>query len=111
MLKPGSILAGCIFILFQSCTNDKFETDPCETVSYAETIKPLVNLKCTVYGCHVSGFPPGDFNNYEVLKQKVYDGKLQAVVFDLKIMPPVNKLTDEETAALKCWIENGARPD
>lgn len=111
MLKPGSILVACLAILFLSCTNDKFESDPCAAVSYIETIRPLVNLKCAVYGCHVSGFPPGDFTGYEVLKQKVNEGKLQLVVFDLKIMPPVNKLTDEETALLKCWIANGAKAD
>ncbi|MEO8085234.1 MAG: hypothetical protein ABI763_00345 [Bacteroidota bacterium] len=66
-------------------------------------------MKCAVSGCHVSGFQPGDFTNYQVLKQKVDDGKLQLVVFDLKIMPPVNKLSDEETSIVKCWIANGAK--
>lgn len=109
MLKPECILAVCMIILFQSCTNDKFETDLCASVSYVETIQPIINMKCAVSGCHVSGFQPGDFTNYQVLKQKVDDGKLQLVVFDLKIMPPVNKLSDEETSIVKCWIANGAK--
>jgi len=111
MLKQGSMLVTVAIFLFQSCTNDKFETDPCATVSYEKTIQPLVNLKCAVYGCHVSGFLPGDFNRYEILKQKVDEGKLQLLVFELKTMPPVLKLTSEEAAILKCWISHGAQPN
>jgi hypothetical protein len=91
-----------------SCTNDKFKSDLCNEVSYSQTIKPLVNQKCAIAGCHVAGFQPGDFTNYEVLKEKVNDGKLQLVLFDLNIMPPVNKLSTEEKSLLRCWIESGA---
>jgi hypothetical protein len=66
-------------------------------------------MKCALSGCHVSGFPPGDFTNYEVLKKKVLDGKVQKVVFELSIMPPTDKLTASETSVLKCWIDNGAK--
>ena len=98
----------CAVLLLQSCTTDKYETDPCAEVSFLENIQPLVNLKCAVSGCHVQGFQPGDFTNYEVIKEKVTEGKLQRMVFELGIMPPVNKLSAEEMSLLKCWVENGA---
>ena|SRR5690349_16662291 len=92
-----------------SCADDKFETDPCSSVSYVETVRPLVDTKCAVAGCHVSGFQPGDFTVYEVLKQKAVDGKIQLMVFTLGNMPPVEKLSEEEKLELKCWIQSGAQ--
>jgi len=91
-----------------SCADDKFETDPCSSVSYVETVRPLVDTKCAVAGCHVSGFQPGDFTGYEVLKQKAVDGKILLMVFTLGNMPPVEKLSEEEKSQLKCWIQSGA---
>jgi len=95
-------------VSFLSCTNDKFETDPCSAVSYVETIRPLVESKCAFSGCHVEGFPPGDFTLYEVLKQKAEEGKIQLMVFSLGIMPPVHILTEEEKSQLQCWLQSGA---
>lgn len=102
------IASACVLFLIQSCTVDKFETDPCTAVSYAENIRPLISTRCAVAGCHVAGFQPGDFTRYEVLKQKVSEGKIQLMVFSVDNMPPVNKLSGEEKSALKCWIDNGA---
>ena len=95
-------------VLFISCTKDKFETDPCLLVSYVETVRPLVETKCAITGCHVSGFQPGDFTSYEVLKKKADEGKIQLMVFNLGIMPPDKNLTEGEKTNLKCWIESGA---
>jgi hypothetical protein len=109
MLKLECFIIAIGILSVQSCTRDKFETDPCSEVSFSQTIRPIINLKCAVAGCHVSGFQPGDFTQDEVLEKKVTDGKLQLVVFDLNIMPPVVKLTREEKSVLKCWMENGAK--
>ena len=96
-------------VSFLSCTNDKLETEPCSSVSYIETVRPLVETKCALAGCHVSGFQPGDFTSYEVLKQKAEEGKIQLMVFSLGNMPPVNKLSENEKFQLKCWIQSGAQ--
>lgn len=107
----------CLFVFSMglvsiwSCTNDKIETDPCSSVSYVETVRPLVERKCALAGCHVSGFQPGDFTEYDVLKQKATEGKIQLMVFTLGNMPPVNKLTDEEKSLLQCWIHSGAKKE
>jgi len=107
----------CLFVFSMglvsllSCTTDKFETDPCLSVSYVESVRPLVEKKCALAGCHVSGFQPGDFTDYEVLKQKAQEGKIQLMVFSLGNMPPVNKLTEEEKSLLHCWIQSGAKKE
>ena len=98
-------------VSFMSCTMDKFETDPCASVSYTETIRPLVASRCALPGCHVSGFQPGDFSDYAVLKQKVEKGTLQLMVLSLNNMPPSDKLSEEEKALLQCWIQSGATDD
>jgi hypothetical protein len=98
-------------VSFLSCTTDKIETDPCSSITYVETVRPLVETKCAITGCHVPGFQPGNFTSYDVLKQKAEDGKIQLMVFSLGNMPPVVKLTDKEKAELKCWIESGAHND
>jgi hypothetical protein len=98
-------------VSFLSCTTDKFETDPCFAVSYLETIRPMVESKCATSGCHVEGFQPGDFTKYEVLKQKAADGKIQLMVFNLGIMPPLHNLTETEKSQLQCWIQSGAQKD
>ena len=73
-----------------------------------ETVRPLVESKCALTGCHVSGFQPGDFTSCEVLKEKAQSGKIHLMVFSLGNMPPVYKLTEHEKSQLKCWIESGA---
>jgi hypothetical protein len=109
MRKRECFIIALSILSFQCCSRDKFETDPCAEVSYSQTIRPLVNSRCAVSGCHVAGFQPGDFTQYEILKKKAADGKIQLVVFDFNTMPPVYKLTSLEKSVLKCWVDNGAK--
>ena len=95
-------------MLLHSCTNDKIETDPCSEITYSETVKPLIHTKCALTGCHVSGFTPGDFTNYDVIRRKVTEGKIQLMVFELDLMPPDDTLTSDEKDKLKCWMSGGA---
>jgi hypothetical protein len=68
----------------------------------------MIQSKCAVSGCHVSGFQPGDFTQYETLKKKADDGKIQLMVFSLGNMPPENKLSSSEKSMLQCWLNAGA---
>jgi hypothetical protein len=111
MRKLFSLLPAYSIMSLLSCSHDKFETDTCGGISYSQTIVPLVNSRCAVSGCHVEGFQPGDFTDYEILKGKAADGKLQLMVFDLNLMPPQDKLTKEEKTILECWVANGATQD
>jgi hypothetical protein len=100
------------FLIFISCTKDKGlkpkEVPVCEP-SYTQEIQPMVLSKCATTGCHVPGFPFGDFTNYAGLKAKVDNGRVNTVI-ESKVMPPAYspQLTDEELTHLKCWISNGA---
>jgi hypothetical protein len=77
---------------------------------YEKEVRPIVIVKCAISGCHVSGFPFGDFQNYETLKQRVESGRVETLVFEQQLMPPAasQQLTGEEITTLKCWIKDGA---
>lgn len=80
------------------------------TAKYATDITTIINAKCALQGCHVSGSSFGNFIIYSELKKRVDNGRLQKNVFDLKIMPPSTQtqLTDDEKDKLKCWLDNDA---
>ena len=95
------------------CAFDKIEMEPdpfdCkESVSYAEEINPIVQVHCSVNGCHVSGFVPGDFSTYEGLKPKAENGHLRLFVVELKLMPPNSSLSEDQRKLIECWINQGA---
>jgi hypothetical protein len=103
--------------IFYSCTKTVgklSEKTPPPPVTYEPKyntdIKPFINLKCAVGGCHVGNFIFGDFNNYDDLKQRIDNGKVKTLVFDNKLMPPYGsvQLTNGEINKLKGWINYGA---
>ena len=58
----------------------------------------------------MNGATTGDFTNYFQLKAIINSGKFQLMVFQNKLMPPLSysKLTTEEIALLKKWVDAGA---
>ncbi len=99
-----------VFLVFNSCKKSKREADPC---AYSSTVKQIISKKCGISGCHVSGSALADFTNYEDLKKRAENGRMQLNVFELKIMPPpsADSLTVDEQEKLKCWLNNGAKRD
>lgn len=77
---------------------------------YSNDVKPIVAAKCALSGCHVAKFPFGDFTLYTDLKTRVDNGKINSLVIENKLMPPVSAelLTDTELNKIKCWISYGA---
>ncbi len=109
-LRTPVILAFVIFT-FLSCEYENAELKfTGRTVKYSTDIAPLVATRCAIAGCHTTGAPIGNFTEYQALKERVNNGKLQLMVFDLKLMPPVgaSSLTLNESGNLKLWIEQGA---
>ena len=99
-----------------SCEQEKPAPTP-EPVAcvakYGTDIAPIINAKCALSGCHVSGSSFGDFTVYEELKQRADNGRIKKNVFELKTMPPSTQtqLTDTEKEKLQCWLDNGAPQD
>jgi len=101
-------------IFFSSCTFEKKETavpDSCASVTYSKDIKPLVLSNCAISGCHVAGFPMGNFTGYDMLKIKADNGTLRLRILTTSSMPPLNPLTEEERNKFSCWMDGGAKND
>jgi len=103
-----------MLIFLGSCTGKKNEVavapDPCRAISFAGDIQPIINTRCAIQGCHVAGFPQGNFTVYDSLKIKVDHGKFQLRVMETKSMPPLNPLSTADLDKIQCWLEQGA-PD
>ncbi|UTW64212.1 c-type cytochrome [bacterium SCSIO 12741] len=77
-------------------------------LSYQSDVVPILQSKCII--CHTSGGTgPGDFNDYNVVKDKIDNNNLRSLVND-DIMPKsgATALTAGEKETLLKWIDDGA---
>lgn len=99
-------------ILFAaSCRSDKIVPSSLEcsgVVRYSTGIRPFVLTHCAITGCHVTGFPQGDYTLYQPLKVRADNGRLRFFVLELRNMPPNDSVTEEQRQMIGCWIEQGA---
>lgn len=106
------------FLFLQSCLSEKLpepmESEFCETIdaTYVATVKDIIDKNCAYSGCHISGFPSGDFSTYAGLESRINNGRINARVLDLRDMPPSNapaatELTQEELDIFMCWVSAG----
>lgn len=127
MKKTYLLCAFCLFtsmLLLNGCDKKvaKLANQPvaaasapagCDTVTYNEDIKTIVDQKCgSGAGCHAGPFPSGNVSltNYAEVKAKADANRIKVRVFDQGDMPqsPVT-LTQAERDLLFCWINNGAK--
>ena len=82
----------------------------CQPVSYARDVKPIIQQNCATSGCHVAGFPDGDFTQYAPLKAKVDNGSFKNSVIDWNApkMPETQKLPENQLRILQCWLNANA---
>jgi mono/diheme cytochrome c family protein len=98
----------------QGARNNSCQASACDsvTVTYNNTIKPIIATKCQ--GCHSSSAPAGgfDFSQYSVLKNKALDGRLWGSVNHFPGFSPMpkngNKLSTCELTQIRKWIDAGA---
>ena len=74
-------------------------------ISYNAEVATIITTYCSVPGCHVNGGQPPDlsvFTNVQAaaaeIKKRTRDGS----------MPRGSTLTDEQIAAIACWVDDGA---
>ena len=86
--------------------------DTTNNISFTGAVDSIVNLKCAVTGCHVSGGTGvGDFTTYAGLKAKVDDGTFRNRVLITKDMPSTSSgivLSDCDLKILQAWFNKGA---
>lgn len=109
-----------IAITYHGCTYDVL-TEPIQpefcdtaTVTYNNQVKAIIDNHCTYSSCH-SGGAPGNFTQYNGLKSRVDNGKIEERVLNLKNMPPSyvpagepDSLTTEQLEIISCWLSQGA---
>lgn len=104
-LRSEFLLLLIISFFFTSCLTNVEETevlDECQTTSYANTIKPILDTSCIE--CHNgSQFP--DLTDYNKVSANAAIVKAEV---ESRRMPQGNTLTAEEITAIVCWVENGA---
>jgi len=104
-----------IAIVLTGCYKDNEETlygeVTCDTtsVSFSNDILPIIEMNCTVTGCHVAGGrAPGIYENYNQIKAKVDDGKFKDRVLVQQDMPPGTPLTECQILYITKWLNDGA---
>lgn len=105
------LLIGLTFF-FSSCLtnvedpieNDPDLEDPCKTITYSLSVKPIIDNNCTQ--CHsASG---GQFPNLDSYNGLSANANNVLAEVESRRMPLGGSLTSTEIAAIKCWVSNGA---
>ena len=94
-----------VSFFFASCLTNVEEIevlDECETISYANTIKPILEASCIQ--CHNGGQFP-DLSDYSKVNA---NAAIVRAEVESRRMPQGSTLTTEEITAVVCWVENGA---
>lgn len=108
MKKPIFLL----FLITFAWTGCTYETLPapafnCENgVSFSEDIKPIIETKCAIAGCHdgSASYPP-DFNVFENFQERA---ELVKRYTGDGTMPKTGSLSPSQIDAIACWVDNGA---
>ena len=89
------------------------------TISYAQTIQPLLTNNCNFSGCHANGSRGGkvELSVYDSVKKSVlpFNANASKLYFSLiktdplRVMPPAGKLHPNKIQSVWLWIEQGAQ--
>lgn len=92
LLYPGSSTINCTGV----------------AASFSANVKPLLQSKCNVSGCHNAASGGGGvvLETYTQVAAKAGRIKQRCVIE--KTMPPSGPLSTADIATLKCWIDSGA---
>jgi hypothetical protein len=108
----ASAVSMIVFYSFFACKQDKLPTPQapsfCDSISatYNDSVKAIIDSKCSVAGCHLNTQSP-ILNNYTQVFGS--SGRIAIRSLDLKTMPPLGmpQLTEDEIKILTCWREAG----
>lgn len=94
---------------WQACTYDTLpesEVTCTDQILYSAHIKPIIETKCTLDGCHNgtgAGLP--NFYEFENLQERA---QLVKQLTSSREMPRVGRLTRAQIDSIACWVDNGA---
>lgn len=116
MIRPVTALSclACFSLVFlHSCVYHDFPEYTCDQeFSFADDIRPIIETKCAVSGCHNGDMGPDlNWTNFEKFHQRVASGLVKYRVTN-RIMPPAESpagpLTQDQINAIACWADQGA---
>jgi uncharacterized membrane protein len=96
--------SSCLTNVEEPLDENPINIDPCETVTYSLSVKPIIDANCIQ--CHnasVGQFP--NLDSYSVTSARA-SSILEQV--ESRRMPIGATLTTAEIAAIKCWVNSGA---
>lgn len=102
-----------VFATLDACVSHDFPEYVCDqTYTFAEDVRPIIETKCAIAGCH-NGDLGAEYNwtNFEEFHKRAESGLVKFRV-TRRIMPPstspAGPLTQEEINAIACWSDSGA---
>ncbi len=120
-IMKKSILKTCILLIFllyitEACVDHNIGSsfivscDNSATISYSANVVPIIQTKCAIEGCHVSGTGLPDWTVLSNLQEKKSEvqRRITLPLTDPDKMPRVGSITQEERQTIYCWIQQGA---
>ncbi len=102
-----------LMVALDACVSHDFPEYVCtDTYSFAADVKPIIETKCAISGCH-NGDLGAEVNwtNFEEFQKRATSGLVKFRVTH-RIMPPSNSpagpLTQDQINAIACWSDQGA---
>ena len=95
-----------------SCVNHDLSgsCNALEPVNFTNEIKPIINTKCAIPGCHNGDNGPNlnwtDFSNFSRSKFEV-KRRINLPSTDGDKMPQIGELSSEQVRLITCWVEQG----
>ena len=107
-----ALLVGC----YTDNKEDLYQNFPntCDpgTVSFASTVKPIIDQNCAYAGCHAGTSPAAGLalESYAQIKVIADNGKLvnRLIGVNGNVMPPAGKLPPCEIQTITDWVLQGA---
>lgn len=101
--------------VIQACVSHDFSTyTPCdedEEVSFQLDVKPIIESKCAISGCHDGNNGIPNWNDFATFQEEARNGSVKNFVIN-RIMPkaesPAGPLSQEQINTIACWIDHGA---
>lgn len=112
-LGAGLLASGCYYDnqedLYQNLEDNSCNLD---SVTYQQTIAPLVEANCATSGCHLgpNGIGGLDLSTYGDLKSIADNGQLLGHITGTSgnLMPPTGSLPDCDIEKIRLWVNEGA---
>jgi hypothetical protein len=107
-------LVGVAFVQ-KSCVSHDFPTYvPCDNsviVSFENDVRPIIQTKCAIEGCHNGGTTLPNWNDFSTFQDHARNGSVKNFVIH-RIMPRAEStqgpLSQDQINTIACWIDQGA---